>query len=57
MADALVAELEPIQARYAELRQDTTQLSAVLRQGAEAATARAQPTLRRAREAIGLVPA
>ncbi len=57
VADALVAELEPIQARYAELRQDTTQLSAVLRQGAEAATARAQPTLRRAREAIGLVPA
>ncbi|MBV60394.1 MAG: tryptophan--tRNA ligase [Nevskiales bacterium] len=57
VADALLAELEPIQARYAELRQDQARLTEVLRRGAEAASDRASDTLNRARDVIGLVAA
>jgi tryptophanyl-tRNA synthetase len=56
VADAVVAVLEPIQARYAELAADPVGLRKVLAQGAEKASALAAGTLARAKEAIGLLP-
>ena len=41
LADAIVAHLEPIQARYAEIVKDPELLQKVLADGAEAATAEA----------------
>jgi tryptophanyl-tRNA synthetase len=54
-ADAVVALLEPIQSRYAELAADPTGTRALLEKGADKARAIAAPTLRRAEEAIGLL--
>ena len=45
VADAVVAMVEPIQKRYAELRGDEGYLKEVLKQGAEKAAERAQKTL------------
>ncbi len=56
-ADAVVAVLEPIQARYAELAADPGEVSRALAVGAAKATAIAAPTLARARAALGLLPA
>lgn len=53
VADAVVAKLEPIQAEYHRLRSDETHLQAVLRQGAQQAAERAEPTLRAVYEAVG----
>ncbi|NLY54200.1 MAG: tryptophan--tRNA ligase [Firmicutes bacterium] len=54
--DAIVAVLEPIQARYRELMAgDGEQVLAILRQGAERADAVAQATLRRVQAAMGLI--
>jgi len=55
LAEALVAFLQPIQARFAALRAAPDHLAAVLRQGAEAATALAEPTMRDIRARMGLV--
>lgn len=55
-ADAVVATLEPIQARYAELMDDRAELSRLLRIGAEKAQAVASATYRRATEAVGFLP-
>ena len=55
-ADAVVALLEPIQARYAELAADPTATAAILAAGADKARARAAATLARARTALGLLP-
>lgn len=55
VAEAIVAHLEPIQARYHELRADTQTLHALLTKGAEAASLRAQKILKRVHEAIGLI--
>jgi len=55
VADAVIAVLEPIQRRFAAL--DSGEVAAVLREGAQKARPRAAATLRRAQEAIGLVPA
>jgi tryptophanyl-tRNA synthetase len=55
VADAVIAVLEPIQRRFAAL--DSGEVAAVLREGAQRARPRAAATLRRAQEAIGLVPA
>ncbi|HEX2700165.1 MAG TPA: tryptophan--tRNA ligase [Acidimicrobiales bacterium] len=55
-ADALIALLEPIQARYRELAQDPSGTDAALARGAEAAHHVAAATVARARQAIGLLP-
>jgi tryptophanyl-tRNA synthetase len=55
--EAVVALLEPIQQRYAELLADPAELSRLLRLGSEKARAVASKTLERAYSAIGLLPA
>jgi tryptophanyl-tRNA synthetase len=55
-ADAVVALLTPIQARYHELIEDREGTSALLAQGAEKARALAGPKLTQARAALGLLP-
>jgi tryptophanyl-tRNA synthetase len=55
VAEAVVAVLEPIQARYAELTADRGELERLLRVGAEKARAAAEPTLRRMYDAMGFV--
>jgi tryptophanyl-tRNA synthetase len=54
--DALVAYLEPIQARYAELRADPDVVRAALAQGADKARTLAVPTMERVRDVVGLLP-
>jgi tryptophanyl-tRNA synthetase len=56
VADAVVAFLEPVQARYRELIGDPAELDALLKRGAEAAAERAAPMLGRVFEAVGLPP-
>ena len=56
VADAVVALLEPIQARYAEIRADRVYLDDVMRQGAEKASARAAETLAKVYKAVGFIP-
>ena len=56
VADAVVALLEPIQARYAEIRADRAYLEDVMRQGAEKASARAAETLAKVYKAVGFIP-
>ncbi len=55
-AEAVVALLEPIQARYAELAADPSGTAAILAEGAAKARAIAAPVLERARAAVGLLP-
>jgi tryptophanyl-tRNA synthetase len=55
VAEAVVAKLEPIQARYAELRADEGELARLLRRGAEKARETAAPTLERMYDAMGFV--
>jgi tryptophanyl-tRNA synthetase len=55
--EAVVALLEPIQKRYAELLDDPAELSRLLRFGSDKARAVASKTLERAYSAIGLLPA
>ncbi|WP_293372899.1 tryptophan--tRNA ligase [Nevskia sp.] len=57
VADAVVDCLKPVQAKYAELREDRAGLQAVLKDGAERASLRANATLKRVHEALGLIPA
>jgi tryptophanyl-tRNA synthetase len=57
VADAVVETLKPVQAKYAELREDRDGLRAVLKDGAERASRRANATLARVHEALGLIPA
>ena len=54
--DAVTAMLQPIQARFAELIDDRSQLDAMLNAGAKKAEDVAQKTLQRAQQAIGFVP-
>jgi tryptophanyl-tRNA synthetase len=54
VADAVVAFLEPVQARFAEIRADESYLQAVMKQGAEKAQARAQETLNQVHQKLGL---
>ena len=56
VADAVVALLDPIQARYAEIRADRAYLDDVMRQGAEKASARAAETLAKVYKAVGFIP-
>jgi tryptophanyl-tRNA synthetase len=53
LADALIRHLEPIQTRYAEVRADDEYLRRVLREGADAADAIAEKTLKGAKVAMG----
>jgi tryptophanyl-tRNA synthetase len=55
VAEAVIAALEPIQRRHAELIADVGELQRILRLGAEQARAQAAPTLERARAAMGFV--
>ncbi|MBA4287047.1 MAG: tryptophan--tRNA ligase [Xanthomonadaceae bacterium] len=57
VADAVVDCLKPVQAKYAELREDRDGLRAVLKDGAERASVRANATLARVHEVLGLIPA
>ena len=55
VADAVVAFLEPIQARYREYRADEAYLRSIFKIGAEKAHARAYETLKKVYTAIGFV--
>jgi tryptophanyl-tRNA synthetase len=55
-ADAVVALLEPIQARYAELMDDRDAITAILHTGADKARAVASATMARVSDAVGLLP-
>lgn len=57
VAEAIVAELKPVQERYADIRTDGAGLQRVLRDGAERASVKADGTLRRVYGALGLIPA
>jgi tryptophanyl-tRNA synthetase len=56
LADAVVAHLDPIQKRYAEIRSDQAYLDRVLAEGQEAAEATANLTLKWAKDAMGFHP-
>ncbi len=55
VADSIVAMLEPIQAKFTELRQDQSELNRIMAAGAEKAQVRAQQTIDKVYEAIGFV--
>lgn len=55
VADAVVALLEPIQAKYQTLRQDRAELDRIMREGANKASARAAVTLAKAYESVGFI--
>ncbi|GAC16051.1 tryptophanyl-tRNA synthetase [Aliiglaciecola lipolytica E3] len=56
VAEAVVSLLEPIQAKFSEIRSDQTYLNEVMRDGAEKASARAAVMLEKVYQAIGFVP-
>jgi tryptophanyl-tRNA synthetase len=53
VAEAVIAGLEPVQRRYAEIRGDEAALAAFLRRSGDAAAERAEATMRGVREAVG----
>lgn len=55
LADLAVAKLSPIRTRFDELRRDKGAIDAILRDGAERAQVRAQPTVDAAYKALGLL--
>ncbi len=55
-ADALVAMLEPIQTRYAELVEERGTITSILHTGAAKARSIASSTLGRVHDAVGLLP-
>ncbi|QJB69819.1 tryptophan--tRNA ligase [Parasphingorhabdus halotolerans] len=55
LADLAVSKLSPIRNRFDELRKDEAAIDAVLRDGAERASALAQPTVDAAYAALGLL--
>jgi len=55
VAEAVIAVLEPIQARYREIRDDPAELARLLAVGAEKARAAAAPTLAQMYERMGFV--
>jgi tryptophanyl-tRNA synthetase len=54
VAEAVIAGLEPIQRRFAELRRDEGALLAMLQRSAEAAAERAEATMKDVRAAVGV---
>lgn len=55
LADALIAHLQPIQGKYADIMADPAYVDSVLEKGAEAAAATANATLAAAKDAMGFV--
>lgn len=55
VADAVIALLEPVQQRYAQIRQDQQLMNDVMRAGANNARQRAAATLAKVNEAVGFV--
>jgi len=55
VADAVIAELQPIQARYAELIADKPELNKILQQGAEKAATQAETVLAMTKDVMGFV--
>lgn len=55
-ADAVVSMIEPIQARFKEIREDQTMLDTIMKTGAEKASARAEVTLKLVYDALGFIP-
>lgn len=56
VAEAVVETLRPLQARYAERREDREGLRRILRDGADTASERAEATLARVKDALGFIP-
>lgn len=56
VADAVVALVEPIQARYHQLRDDRSGLDAIMRAGADRASEKAAATLKSVYAAVGFLP-
>lgn len=56
VADAVIDLLEPLQARYAELAEESGEVQELLRKGADRARDVAADTLARAKDAMGLLP-
>ncbi|WP_217514062.1 tryptophan--tRNA ligase [Vibrio metschnikovii] len=56
VGEALVAMLAPVQAEYHRIRDDRAYLDAVMKAGAEKASARAALTLKNVQQAVGFVP-
>lgn len=54
MADAVVSIIEPIQDRYYELRENDSQLRAILDEGRDETTKRSSIVLRKVKDAVGL---
>ncbi|NRA62018.1 MAG: tryptophan--tRNA ligase [Psychrobium sp.] len=54
-AAAVLSFIEPVQARYFELRKDETMLLAIMKDSAERASAKASITLAKAMDAVGLI--
>ncbi len=57
LAEAVVEFLKPVQARYQKLIGDRGELAHMLKDGAERAQARAEPTLKHVHDVLGFVPA
>jgi len=55
LADLAVSKLSPIRDRFEELRQDSTAIDAILRDGSQRARELAQPTVEAAYNALGLL--
>ena len=55
VADALVAEIEPIQARFREMREDRSYLDGLLVAGKDAARERASKTLKTVYDCVGFI--
>jgi tryptophanyl-tRNA synthetase len=53
VAEAVLAEVGPVQARFNELMRDKTELQNILRSGAQRAAAKAAPTLEAVYKAVG----
>ncbi|GAC1631419.1 MAG: tryptophan--tRNA ligase [Nevskia sp.] len=56
VAEAVVECLKPVQAKYAELREDRDGLRRVLKDGAARASLRADATLKRVHDVLGFIP-
>lgn len=55
-AAAVVNMIEPIQARYKEIREDQTLLNSIMKTGAEKASLRAEKTLKSVYDSLGFIP-
>ncbi len=55
-ADAVVAMIEPIQARFKEIREDRPELERIMKLGAEKASIPAAKTLAKVYDALGFIP-